>query len=165
VTEPERSDLSTVHLLELPVPLAARARQWFEELMREFALIHAGAADHERPEVPGRLMSLVDLLVAQFSGLNDDARNRLEDAIDRGDQVIADHVVEMPKEAGAAAQALGAMMDEAEAFCRQGRHLLTLAEPPAVLAYRRWYLEEIVAQLAGAAPTPWSQYRAAATPA
>jgi hypothetical protein len=111
------------------------------------------------------LMALVDLLVERYSGLNDDARNRLEDAIDRGDQVIADHVMQMPPEAGQAAQALGAMMDEAEAFCRQGKHLLTLAEPAEVLAYRRWYLDQIVAQLADAAPTPWPQYRAAATPA
>jgi hypothetical protein len=152
--------LRTVHLLDLPVPIAARARQWFEELLREFTLIHNGAADgHDRPEVPGRLTAMVDTLVTRYAGLNDDARERLEAAIDRGDLVIADHVMEMPPEAAQASQGLAAMMDQAGDFCRQGRHLLTLAEPDDVLAYRRWYLEEVVRQIAGEDPTPWPVYR------
>jgi hypothetical protein len=154
---PQSEQLLTVHLLELPVPLAARAQQWFEELLREFALIHADNADnHDRPEVPGRLMAMVDLLVTRYSPFSDDARDRLEAAIDLGEQVIEDHVTRLPPEAAAAAQALAAMMDEADRFCRQGKHLLTLAEPESVLAYRRWYLREIVTQLGGGAPTPWS---------
>ena len=153
------SPLVAVHLLELPVPVAARARQWFEELMREFALMHAGAADaHDRPEVPARLTAMVDMLVTRYAGVNDDAQDRLEAAIDRGDRVIRDHLMEMPPDAATASQALGAMMDEAAEFCRQGKHLLTLAEPDDVLVYRRWYLGEVVAQVAGAAPTPWPDY-------
>ena len=156
----QHGELVTVHLLELPVPVAGKARQWFEELMREFTLMHAGAADgHDRPGVPARLTAMVDTLVTRFAGLNDDARNRLEAAIDRGDRVIADHVMEMPSEAGPASQGLAAMMDEAGEFCRQGQHLLTLAEPDDVLVYRRWYLGEIIAQLGGADPTPWPTYR------
>ena len=129
--------------------------------MREFALIHAGAADHERPDVPARLMTMVDALVTRYAGLNDDARERLEAAIDRQEQVIADHVMEMPAEAGAAARGPATMMDEVDVYCRQGRHLLTLAEPDDVLAYRRWYLDELVAQLGGSEPTPWPRYPAA----
>ena len=158
--ETTSADLTTVHLLELPVPLAARARQWFEELMREFTLIHAGSADgHERPDVPTRLTQMVEMLVTRFSSLNDDARQRLDAAIERGDEVIADHVMDMPPEVGPASQALGAMMDEADEFCREGEHLLTLATPPDLLAYRRWYLGQIVDQLAGQEPTPWPAYR------
>ena len=152
--------LVTVHLLELPVPLATRARQWFEELMREFALIHAGMVDGPgRPEVPGRLLAMVDMLVTRYSGLNDDARERLEAAIDRGDRLVQDHVTTVPPEAAQACQGLADMMDEADEFCRQGRHLLTLATPPDVLAYRRWYLSEVVVQIAGERPTPWPAYR------
>ena len=36
------SPLIDVHLLALPVPLAARSQQHFEELMREFVLIATG---------------------------------------------------------------------------------------------------------------------------
>lgn len=153
--------LVTVHLLQLPVRIAAKAQQWFEELLREFALIHAGAADGSvHAEVPGRLMALVETLVTRYSGLNDDARDRLEAAINRGDEVIEDHAMDMPPDAEGATHALGATMDEAERYCRQGRHLLTLAEPPDVLAYRRWYLDDISRQLRGGTPTPWPVYRA-----
>ena len=34
--------------------------------------------------------------------------------------------------------------------------MLTLATPPAALAYRRWYLEELTQQLDGLPPRPWS---------
>ena len=149
-----------MHLLLLPVPVAARARQQFEELTREFALMHAGAADGHGAEVPRRLMDMVEVLTTRFAGLNDDARERLDAAIDRGDEVIEDHVMSMPPEAGPASRALGDMLDEADDFCRQGRHLLTLATPPDLVAYRRWYLGEVADQLVGAAPTSWPQYRA-----
>jgi hypothetical protein len=151
-----RSDegVVTIHLLGLPLPLAERARQWFEELLREFALIHAGA-DQSQHDVPQRLMAMVDALVTRYAGINDDARDRLESAIDRGELVIADHELQVPPSARAALQALDAMMDDADEFCRQGRHLLTLAEPEDVRRYRRWYLTQIVTQLDGGAPTPW----------
>jgi hypothetical protein len=148
--------LVPVHLLELPVPLAAKSRQHFEEPMREFALIAAGvdAADPTH-HVPARLMRLVDTLVARFGGVTDEAEQRLDDAIDRGDGVIADHTLTVPAEAGTASQVLNDLIDEADEYCRRGQHLLTLASPPECVAYRRWYLGEVTGQIAGAAPTPW----------
>ena len=167
MTGPEAEGLVTVHLLELPVPLAARSRQWFDELLREFALMSAGAADgHEGLHVPRRLMQMVDTLTAQFATVSDPPRERLEDAIDRGDEVIADHVLELPVQAAPATRALGDLLDEADRYCRQGQHLLTLATPDDLLPYRRWYLGEVEDQLGGAAPTPWPVFlRAAAAPA
>jgi hypothetical protein len=150
----------TVHLLELPVPLAARSRQWFEELMREFALVRAGAADdHHGREVPAKLMTMVDELTARFSGVNDEPRERLDAAIDRGDQAIADHVMALPVEAAPAIRTLEDLLDAADEYCRQGQHLLTLATPADLIAYRRWYLGQIADQLTGAAPTPWPRFR------
>ena len=74
--------LFDVHLLELPVRLAAKSQQHFEELMREFTL----------------------------------TEQRLADAIDRGDAVIDDHVVAVPREAGPASQRLGDLLDEADGY-------------------------------------------------
>jgi hypothetical protein len=159
-TDAERGGLVPVHLLQLPVPLAARAQQWFEELMREFTLMHAGTAEAAHREVPARLTEMIDTLTTRFAGLNDDARNRLDAAIDRRDLVIADHVMHLPHDAAAASIGLGAMLDEADEFCRQGQHLLTLAEPAEVRAYREWYLAEVVKQLGGGTPTPWPQHLA-----
>ena len=152
------SGFVAVHLLALPVPLAAKAQQHFEELMREFVLIAAGhqqgrSSDHE---VPARLMDLVETLVQQFGTVTSEAEERLADAIDRGDQVIEDHVLEVPAEAGPAAQALGDLIEEADEYCRNGQHLLTLATPVDCVAYRRWYLNQVITQVRGAAPIAWS---------
>jgi hypothetical protein len=160
----QHSELVTVHLLQLPVPLAGRSRQWFEELQREFSLISAGAADdgadgHEGHHVPRRLMAMVDTLTARFAVVHDEPRERLEDAIDRGLLVLPDHVMQLPVEAAPATRALGDMLDEADRYCRQGRHLLTLATPDDLLAYRRWYLGQIADQLEGAAPVAWPDAR------
>jgi hypothetical protein len=149
-------ELLPVHLLELPVPLAVQSRQHFEELMREFALITAGAdAGHPDHHVPVRLTQLVEILVAQFGGVTDDAEQRLDDAIDRGDDVIADHTLAVPPEAGPASQVLNDLIDEADDYCRRGQHLLTLAASDDCAAYRRWHLNEITRQVAGQAPIPW----------
>jgi hypothetical protein len=151
------SSLVEVHLLALPVPLAARSQQHFEELMREFILIAAGHQQgHSEHEVPARLMNLVDTLVQQFGAVAGDAEERLADAIDRGDRVISDHVLKVPATAGQAAQALGDLLDEADEYCRRGQHLLTLATPAECVAYRRWYLGQLITQIQGAAPTAWT---------
>lgn len=146
--------LVEVHLLDLPVPLAARAQQHFEELMREFVLVAAGHQDGDR--VPARLMALVDTLVQQFGAVASPAEERLADAIDRGDAVIDDHVVEVPKAAGPAAEALRDLIDEADDYCRRGQHLLTLATPADCVAYRSWYLGQVIGQVDGASPVAWT---------
>ena len=150
--------VSAVHLRQLPVPLAAKARQHFEGLQREFALIAAGTDDSEREQhVPSRLLQLVDILTAQFAGINSEADQQLEDAIDREDHVIDDHVLVLPKEAAGASQALGDLIDEADEYCRQGEHLLTLETPPDCVAYRSWYLGQVIGQLNGAPAVPWPE--------
>jgi hypothetical protein len=161
VTEPA-ADLVPVHLLQLPVPLAARAQQHHEELMREFALLSAGPDDAEA-HVPRRLLDLVHGLSERFSGFGDAPRGRLQVAIARGDDVIDDHVLELPREAGPASQALAASLDEAEDFCRRGRHLLTLAAPEDCVAYRAWYLSQVVGQLSGAPAVSWPDFRSRST--
>jgi hypothetical protein len=151
------SALIEVHLLALPVPLAARSQQHFEELMREFILIAAGHQQGQSEhQVPTRLMTLVETLVQQFGAVAGPAEERLADAIDRGDQVIDDHVLEVPAEAGPAARALGALIDEADEYCRRGQHLLTLATPPECVAYRNWYLGQVTTQIQGAPPIAWT---------
>lgn len=157
----EHGELVQTHLLELPVPLAAKAQEHFQELLREFTLIATDASTdggQDGEHVPARLLQLVDVLTQQFGGMNTAAEDRLEDAIAQGRPVIEDHVLEVPPAAGPAAQALGAMIDEAEEYCRQGQHLLTLAAPPELVAYRHWYLEQVVSQLDGQPPVPWPRY-------
>jgi len=148
--------LVQVHLLQLPVPLAGKARQHFEGLQREFALIAAGEAGGEsQHHAPARLTQLMETLTTQFAGVNSAADQRLEAAIEAGLETIDDHVLELPPEAAPASQAVGDMIDEADDYCRQGQHLLTLASPPDCVAYRGWYLGQVIDQLAGKPPIPW----------
>lgn len=145
-------DLVPVHLLQLPVPLAVRVRQHFEGLTREFMLMAAAGEHHP---VPARLMQLVEALTGEYAGLNTAADQRFEDAVAAGALVIDDQELTLPRQAGPAAQALGDMIDEADEYCRGGQHLLTLATPPDCVAYRHWYLSEVVGQLDGRSPVAW----------
>jgi hypothetical protein len=148
----------SVHLLDLPVPLAAEAQEHFQELLREFSLV-AGDGSGSAEHVPARLLKLIDVLNRQFAGANSAAEERLEAAIASGQLVIADHVLELPEEAGPAAQSLGYMIDEADAYCRNGQHLLTLATPARTVAYRHWYLGQVVDQLAGRPAVSWPSFQ------
>jgi hypothetical protein len=48
------------------------------------------------------------------------------------------------------------MLDEADEFSRSAQ-LLTLPASATSIAVRRWFLSELVTQLHGQAPTPWSR--------
>ena len=157
---PDLGEMVQVHLLALPVPLAAQAQEHFQELLREFVLISSegpGSAEH----VPARLLSLVDALTQQFGGMNTAAEDRLEDAIRRGLPVIDDHVLEVPNMAAEPSRQLGHMIDEADEFCRAGQHLLTLAASPELVDYRHWYLGQVTDQIGGQPPVSWPDYSAA----
>jgi len=144
-------ELFEVHVLRFPLALLERSRRHIEALTREFEFIAERQSDDT---TPARLLALVERLRLRFSGLNDAAEARVEAALARGDAVV-DLVYQVPAAISAACVELGAMLDEADAFCRHG-DLLMLATPADQVAFRRWFLDEFVAQLAGRAPTPWS---------
>ena len=83
-------------------------------------------------------------------------------ALGRGDRTI-DLRYDVPPEVADGVVRLGALLDEADEFCRSG-DLLTLATLPGNLAFRRWYLEEFARQVAGQLPCPWSVFRDANPP-
>jgi hypothetical protein len=152
----DRNPLVTVDILGLPVGLHARAAEHGEELQREFALIAQGRERSDnRREMPQRLLSLIATLQGNYSGFTTLQEDLLDRAIRSGQPTI-DLTFEVPASAAEAAAALRALLDEADDYCREGKHLLTLATPSDLVAYRRWYLGEFVDQIGGAAPKPWS---------
>ena len=161
---PQPPELHPVRLLELPVQLWAASQEHHDELLREFALMTAGVQDRdgEAPTVPVRLLRLVEQLTASFAGSSDEQRARLFAAAARGDEVMAELDFALPLAAGPACVALAALLDEADDYCRAGRHLLTLSTPDEIRVFRTWYLMQVREQLAGAAPEPWPTYRARA---
>ena len=147
--------LVVVELRRLPVELQARAAEHAQELQREFVLIAEGLQHAEGPPtLPRRLLDLVEALQREFGGFTVEQEDALDEAVSARIPTI-DLTFRVPPGAAQAAIAIGQMLDEADEYCREGRHLLTLATPPDLVAYRRWYLQQFVDQIAGRGPTPW----------
>jgi hypothetical protein len=151
--------LVDVSLLQIPVPVWARTQEHIDELLRECTLIAAQL--RERPEnagaVPVRLIELVEELTQDYGGMNIDQENRLASAAEEGVAKL-DLVYHVPPSAAEAARRLQEMLDEVDAYCLAGEHLLTMATPPELVRFRHWMLDQFVDQLGGAAPTPFPEY-------
>jgi len=154
----ERADLHTIRILGLPIAVQTQAQEHADELVRELTLIGAQLReDGNVRDLPAVLVTLVEQLTAQYSGLTVEQEQQLADANARGDETI-DLVYRLPASAGQAAQALGDVLDQADSYCRTGRHLLTLTTPDELVRYRRWFLSQFTDQLAGQPPLSWDDY-------
>ena len=149
------SGLVEVRLVQLPVELQAAAEEHNEELLREFShIVNSDAETAER--IPGRLLSLIARLRAQYAAFTGPPRDRLEQARAAGDPTV-DLVYRVPPSARTVVGEFNAQLEEADAFCRSG-HLLTLATPAELVTFRRWFLSEFERQIAGHPPTPWPAF-------
>jgi anti-anti-sigma factor len=149
--------LIAVRLLGLSLPTWQRTREHADELRREFAIMRISG--HQG--VPLRLLSLMAELDDRYRSFANEMNSDVQTAIERGDSQV-DLVFELPGHALADVQRLGELFDEADDYCREGNNLLTLASSPETIAFRRWYLGQIVAQLSGEQPTPWVETTAPA---
>jgi hypothetical protein len=147
--------LRTVRIVGLPVPLHVRTSEHTDELMREFMFLRAQSDDPEAPTVPARLLDLVDDLSGRYAGFTAGTQAELDAAIAE-QRPSVDLEYRVPADVGEACVHLRDSLDAADDFCRQGEHLLTLASPDDVVAYRRWFLDEFVRQVEGEPPRPWT---------
>jgi hypothetical protein len=147
------TDLVDVRLLDLPLELLNRPQQHGDELTREFSHIASPATDSDR--VPERLLALSAQLRRQYGAYTGPVAEQVAAANERGDATI-DVTYRVPRSAEAAAVQLGAMYDEVDEYCRSGE-LLTLATPPDLVEFRRWFFGQFITQMNGAQPVPWSQ--------
>ena len=146
--EPEEGWL-TIRLLGMPAQLFAHFRQRYSELRRELRLL---ALSHSDDYPVAKELSDLTLEVErerrQARGVS-----ALDQAIAEGrDRVDLEYHV--PPSAPASMTRLLAMLEKADAFCREQR-LLVLAASPQQLALQRWYLGEFARQAAGEPPMPW----------
>jgi hypothetical protein len=142
----------TVRLLGVPVDLYLAASRHTDELAREFALISFG----EQRDVSSRLLELVDDLRRNYATTTNAIRARVEDAARRRETAVD---IDLPANETAVdiTVRLNDILDAADEFCRSG-DLLTLAETPAVRAWRHWWRDEVVRQTRqGGAPSPWPE--------
>ena len=146
----------TVQLLGMPVQEYEQARLHSDALLREFALISFGqqTGEAELP-VPARLLALVEELGHRFAGTDEAVQDGAHQAALQG-RAVFDLSMELPVEAAEATEDLSRLFEEAEEYCRSG-DLLVTETPPSVVAFRHWYLGQVVAQLRdGAPPTPFA---------
>jgi hypothetical protein len=155
MTETANLELRKIRIIGVPVHLWAKSQEHVQDLLREFAFIQASPSDAH--PVPGRLIDVIDTVTAGYSGFSGKQTAQLAEAAGAGVESL-DLEYEVPVEVGPVAKLLGDVLDEADEFCRQGKHLLTLATPPDCLAYRQWYLGEFINQLNGDEPVSWPEW-------
>lgn len=153
-------DVVHIRLLGYPLDAYLRSRVHLEELIREFQLVEIGRAEAEaeaetaRP-VPARLLELIDQLTHQHSDQVEAIDATRSAAIAR-DLRTLDLEYDAPVVARARLVQLLRLLDECDNYCRSDDFLLTLATPPDLVAFRRWNIGEVIAQIDGAAPTPYA---------
>lgn len=149
-TGPESASV-TISFLGIPLAVYLASQQHSDAMLREFALI----ADHHSDDIPVRLLDLVEEVQQRFagSGGTEAMRARTAEAVERADATF-DISLTVPADGWELLARLTALLEEADNFCRSGA-LLTLASPPGVRQFRRWYTAQIANQLAGGAPRAW----------
>jgi len=148
---PDDDAIHEVRLVNLPVRLLAAGRQHHDELMHEFALLAVSLED--RSSVPARMLDLIDTLGTRYGRAADRPDSIVDDAIAQGKDTV-DIVYHVPSHVVDAADALAAIMDEADEFCRR-EQMLTLARSEVQKRFARWYLDEFRRQIDGEPPQPW----------
>ena len=155
-------ELFAVRLLGMPLLTRERSRQHGADLLREMALIQVGEATGTTDrQVPARLLELAQELDTAYGPYIAASTDQMEDALDRGEESLDEVVYQLPRSAAAFVRSIAELLAEVERYCEGDAHLLTLGPPPDVEAYRRWSIEEVLRQDAGAAPRPWPDYAAA----
>jgi hypothetical protein len=151
-------DLVMIRVMGMPIAVQARAQEHADELTRELTLIGAQLRQEGNTrDLPALLVTLIEQLNARYSRFTTEQEQLLAEATARGDDTI-DLTYQLPASAAAHAQELGDLLDQADAYCRTGRHLLTLATPDDLVAFRRWYLSQFIDQVTGQPPVPWDTY-------
>jgi anti-anti-sigma factor len=125
-------------------------------LRRELALMHWSDTDP-----PAQLFALSDELDERFSGFTERPQQEIQDALG-SDVGRIDLTFDLPPDAAEGSRRLGQILDEVDALCSAGEHLITLATPPDAVLFRRWFLGEFIDQIAGKDPVPWTEYAARA---
>jgi anti-sigma regulatory factor (Ser/Thr protein kinase) len=150
---PGGPDGRTVRFVGVPVAGYLELQVHNDALFRELELISIELEDHDAAQVAAPLADLVDQLYRRFRGQRDSYRDVVAAAQARGQRTVELQTT-VPPAAAAGARSYLALLEQADELCRSG--LLLTSEPPAhVRSLRRWFVEEMAAQLLhGASPTP-----------
>ena len=150
-------DLVEVRLLAVPIARWSEAQEHAEGLLREFTLITASTRRADAPQVPRRLLELMEELERDYATVSDEQDETLHAAASAGRESV-DLSYRVPRSVADACRRLADALDAADEFCRSDEHLLSLATPAGALAFRQWFLGEFIRQVSGEGPRPWPQW-------
>jgi serine phosphatase RsbU (regulator of sigma subunit)/anti-sigma regulatory factor (Ser/Thr protein kinase) len=134
-----------VELGDVPTGLLLAAKSHVDNLVREFSLARAGAHSGLTAEIPPHLADLIETVVGRFAEARLSIKYQALAALQRN----SSHTrlqLDLPLDAADAAIDYLNALDEVDGYCRAMR-FLTLETPPQHRVFRRWYIEELVAQL------------------
>jgi anti-sigma regulatory factor (Ser/Thr protein kinase) len=145
-------DDAVICLRGLPVRLFQHTAEQYEGLFRELRLL---TGDAQSTTVPRQLVGLREVIDWRISTVIDEHDAEVHAALAEGLDVV-DLEYRLPRDVGDTFAHLDRLLDEADAYCSRGDLLLTLSPSPAARALRKWLLGQLVDQIAGRAPTAWS---------
>jgi hypothetical protein len=149
----KQQPLLAVDLLGVPVALLQKASEEYEALFRELRLMKEHPDAHSSL-LPERLTALLSEIGTRFSSLGPGVDESWQEVVNEK-TVTHDWHLALPRSAAAACELYDAMLDEADEFGLVAQ-LLTLPASAASVAVRRWFLSELIGQLRGRPPIPWS---------
>jgi anti-anti-sigma factor len=148
-----------IDLLNFPVHRFQQARQHADAVQRELDVLRVEGA--RAGHVPRNSDEVIADLDARFTGYRstmDTLDLLVEQGADHADVVIP--ILGDPEERAVAVEALADLLDEIDAYCEAGDQLLTVATPPDLREFRAWLFREVIGQMRGAMPSPWTTVRA-----
>lgn len=143
---------SAVCLQGVPTALYRASEEHRQDLTREFVVMTIDRTGAD--EVPARLVALSEEVARRFAGESAATLAQVQAAEQRGD-ATTDLLLELPAGAADPLAAIVDLLEEADWFCEQGG-TLTVPATAEIRAFRRWWSQEVAAQLAGKPATPWS---------
>jgi anti-sigma regulatory factor (Ser/Thr protein kinase) len=139
----------TVHLIGVPVRLLVDSSRQLAELQREIQVI--AMDDHVPAELDG-VVEVGEPVTRMIDSWTETDRQAAERALAQGEERL-DWDVTVPPDISDWLERVTAWLRRSASLLVR-RHLLSEPASPEVTAYRTWYRDEILAQLAGRAPQP-----------
>lgn len=138
-----------VHLVGIPVELLLESSRHLSDLQREMQVM---AMDRTAPPEVERVVQAGKPWVSDIDRWVAIDKRAAEQAVARGERTVDVHVV-VPDDIARRIDGIGAWVRHTASLVLR-RYLLTLPAREEVAAYRRWYGEEIIAQMSGRPPQP-----------
>jgi hypothetical protein len=148
-----------VRLVDVPVALFCAAEQHMHDLLREIALMAAARSDLEAGHLFSEMLCTADTYANRPAAIRRRLVESVAAALANGWETVTVDV-DADETAAEGAWAWEELLRRFDGMSRD-EQLLTLPAEPDVVAYRAWYVRELVEQVrTGRSPSSWLDSRA-----